>query len=100
MVIALVGNKSDSATLATYKRKVTLNDAKKFAEENKLIFVGESSAQMNVNVCEVFDALYESKYLNVNIVFVRNCCCIIGINRKGIEKTRNPQNIRRRGDAE
>lgn len=50
MVIALVGNKSDSATLATYKRKVTLNDAKKFAEENNLIFVGESSAQMNVNV--------------------------------------------------
>ncbi len=50
VVIALVGNKSDSATLATYKRKVTLNDAKKFAEENNLIFVGESSAQMNVNV--------------------------------------------------
>ena len=84
-----MGNKSDSATLATYKRKVTLNDAKKFAEENNLIFVGESSAQMNVNVSEVFDALYESK-LCVSQILFRNRCCIIGINRERIEKTRNP----------
>ena len=69
MVIALVGNKSDSATLATYKRKVTLNDAKKFAEENNLIFVGESSAQTNVNVNEVFDALYESKFCENHYLF-------------------------------
>jgi hypothetical protein len=80
VVIALVGNKSDSATLATYKRKVTLNDAKKFAEENNLIFVGESSAQMNVNVNEVFDALYESKINDYNYLF-RNCSCTIRINR-------------------
>ena len=80
MVIALVGNKSDSATLATYKRKVTLNDAKKFAEENNLIFVGESYAQMNVNVNEVFDALYESKINDYKYLF-RNCSCTIRINR-------------------
>ena len=61
VVIALVGNKSDSATLAAYKRKVTLNNAKQFAEENNLLFVGETSSQMNINVKEVFDALYESK---------------------------------------
>lgn len=44
MVIALVGNKCDVPTLAPQKRKVSTEEARKFAEDNGLIFVGESSA--------------------------------------------------------
>ena len=50
VVIGLVGNKSDQAALAPYKRKVTLEDAQKFAQEHHLLFIGESSAQKNINV--------------------------------------------------
>lgn len=44
VVIALVGNKCDVPTLAPQKRKVSTEEARKFAEDNGLIFVGESSA--------------------------------------------------------
>jgi hypothetical protein len=37
--------------------------AEKFARENNLIFVGETSAYSNQNVKEVMDALLESKCL-------------------------------------
>lgn len=44
VVIALVANKCDIPTLATYKRQVTLDQGQRFAKENNLIFLGESSA--------------------------------------------------------
>jgi hypothetical protein len=44
VVIALVGNKVDSATLSPQKRQVTIERALNFAKEHDLIFVGESSA--------------------------------------------------------
>jgi hypothetical protein len=43
-VIALVGNKADIAILTGYKRKVTMQEACDFAKDNKLIWLGESSA--------------------------------------------------------
>jgi len=61
-VIALVGNKSDIAALTGYKRKVTKEQAEKFALENNLVWVGESSAQKNTNVKELFDILLEEIY--------------------------------------
>jgi hypothetical protein len=44
VVIALVGNKCDMPILAPQKRKVSKEEARKFADDNGLIFVGESSA--------------------------------------------------------
>ena len=44
VVIALVGNKSDLANLAPHRRQVKLEDAQKFAKDNGLLFLGESSA--------------------------------------------------------
>jgi hypothetical protein len=44
------------------KREVPKELAEKFARENNLIFVGESSSQNNLNIKEVMDALLESKY--------------------------------------
>lgn len=44
VVIALVGNKSDLAVLAPHRRQVRTEDALKFATENNLLFIGESSA--------------------------------------------------------
>jgi hypothetical protein len=58
-VIALVGNKADVASLTGYKRKVTMQEASDFSKENKLIWVGESSAQKNQNVKEIFETLFE-----------------------------------------
>lgn len=55
VVIALVGNKADVATLTGYKRKVTAQEAQEFAKENNLMWVGESSAQKNLNVKEIFE---------------------------------------------
>lgn len=66
VVIALVGNKSDIPNLAPLKRKISAEKAKKFAEENGLIFIGESSAQSNTNVQEVMSALFEGKKISLN----------------------------------
>ena len=49
MVVILVGNKSD----LEYKRAVTYDEGKKFAEENNLIFI-EASAKDDQNVEEAF----------------------------------------------
>lgn len=40
--------------------------AEKFARDNNLIFVGESSALSNQNIKEVMDALYEKIYMVQN----------------------------------
>ena len=37
--------------------------AERFARENNLIFVGESSALSNQNIKEVMDALFERVYI-------------------------------------
>lgn len=68
VVIALVGNKSDLATLAPHKRQVRTEDALKFATENNLLFIGESSAQNNVNIKDVMDNLFESKLSFVSLL--------------------------------
>lgn len=44
VVIALVGNKCDLAQLAPQRRQVKFEEARKFANENNLLFIGESSA--------------------------------------------------------
>ena len=48
------------AILTGYKRKVTMQEAADFAKENKLIWIGETSAQKNQNVKEIFEELFES----------------------------------------
>ena len=63
VVIALVGNKCDLANLAPHRRQVKLEDAQKFAKDNGLLFLGESSAQNNINIKEVMENLFESKHL-------------------------------------
>lgn len=62
VAIALVGNKCDLPTLVPAKRQVKAEEARKFAEENALLFIGESSAQGNVNIQEIMQVLYEGKY--------------------------------------
>ena len=47
VVIALVGNKADIMQVNQSKREVPRELAEKFARDNNLIFVGESSAYSN-----------------------------------------------------
>lgn len=61
VVIAIVGNKTDVLHVNSNKREVPKETVEKFARENNLIFVGESSALSNQNIKEVMDALLESK---------------------------------------
>jgi Ras-related protein Rab-11B len=63
VVIALVGNKTDVLHVNPNKREVPLEKAEKFARENNLIFVGESSALSNQNIKEVMDAVLERIFL-------------------------------------
>jgi GTPase SAR1 family protein len=44
VVIALVANKADVVTLVPAKRHVTTEEARAFARDNGLVWVGESSA--------------------------------------------------------
>jgi GTPase SAR1 family protein len=47
VVIVLVGNKTDVLHVNQMKREVPREVAEKFARENNLIFIGESSALSN-----------------------------------------------------
>jgi hypothetical protein len=47
VVVALVGNKADTLQVNPNKREVPREMAEKFARDNNLIFVGESSALSN-----------------------------------------------------
>lgn len=58
--IALVGNKVDLIFKSPAARKVATSEAKKFARENDLIFIGESSAANDYNIKEVFEDLLQS----------------------------------------
>lgn len=60
-IIAL-GNKADVLNINPRKREVKKEDAEKFARDNNLIFVGESSALLNQNVQEVMDVLLEKVF--------------------------------------
>ena len=53
VIIILIGNKSDLEE----ERKVTYEEAKKFKEENKLLYFEETSAKNGINSKEIF---YES----------------------------------------
>ena len=53
VIIILIGNKSDLEK----ERKVTYEEAKKFKEENKLLYFEETSAKNGINSKEIF---YES----------------------------------------
>ena len=55
-MIVLIGNKLDLDENNQEKREVTHEEAKVFAEENKLMFY-ETSALMNTNVNEAFENL-------------------------------------------
>ena len=59
--ILLVGNKLDLMDSMNSKREVFTEDAKNFAEENKLIFY-ETSALTNDKVNEAFDCLVNGNY--------------------------------------
>ena len=63
VVIALVGNKADVLHVNKNKREVATDVAERFARDNNLIFVGESSALSNHNVREVMEALLERIYI-------------------------------------
>ena len=56
-----MGNKTDVLHVNQNKREVAKETAEKFARDNNLIFIGESSALSNQNVKEVMDSLLESK---------------------------------------
>ena len=54
VVIALVANKCDIMTTAPARREVIKERAVKYAKDNGLLFIDESSASMNIMVDEVF----------------------------------------------
>jgi GTPase SAR1 family protein len=62
VVVALVANKADTLQVNPNKREVPREAAEKFARDNNLIFVGESSALSNQNVKEVMETLLEKIY--------------------------------------
>lgn len=55
-IILLVGNKLDLIESNTVKREVMTEEARIFADENKLMFY-EASALGNIKVNEAFDSL-------------------------------------------
>ena len=67
-IILLLGNKLDLIETNQGKREVFTEEARNFAEENKLIFY-ETSALGNIKVSEAFDSLINGKifYKNRNI---------------------------------
>ena len=67
--IMLIGNKLDLINKNDEKREVFMEDARNFAEENKLIFY-ETSALADLQVNEAFDCLINGK--NLEDLFVRN----------------------------
>lgn len=71
VVIALVANKTDVLHVNIKKREVSKELAEKFARDNNLIFIGESSALSNHNIKEVMDALYERIFM-IQSELIRN----------------------------
>ena len=67
----LVGNKVDLVDEDESMRKVSINEAQKFAQENSLYFQ-ESSAITCVNVKEVFEILLQGIYIYIYIIFDRD----------------------------
>lgn len=60
-VIILVGNKADLVMSNKSRRQVTYDEAKSFADENKLIFF-ETSALSNYKVNDCFEDLIQEIY--------------------------------------
>ena len=58
-LIALVANKIDIVEEDPSQRKVTLNEIKTFAQYNNLLFIGETSAKLDVNIKETFETLLQ-----------------------------------------
>lgn len=61
LVITIIGSKADVLSVNPAKRQVPRELAERFARDNNLIFIGESSSLQNQNVKEVMEALLESK---------------------------------------
>jgi GTPase SAR1 family protein len=61
-VILLVANKIDLVNDDLSNRKVTNEEAKRFAQENKLYYI-ETSALSNYKVTEAFESLLECNYI-------------------------------------
>ena len=59
-MIALMGNKVDVMFREPDKREVSKKMADKFASDNGLLFMGESSALADINVHEIIDRLLNS----------------------------------------
>ncbi len=53
----MLANKCDLVKEKPDERKVQLDEITKFAEENNLIFIGESSALSDTNIKEVVENL-------------------------------------------
>jgi predicted dinucleotide-utilizing enzyme len=56
-----IANKVDLVTEDPSKREVKESEAKEFAEENKLLYMGETSALSDINVKEVAEGLIQCK---------------------------------------
>lgn len=67
--VIIVGNKVDVADKNYKKREVNYEEAKQFADENKLLF-RETSALTNYNVSEIFEELLESNFNKYIIIFL------------------------------
>ena len=65
MYIDIIANKCDLVKEKPDERKVELEEIQQFAEENNLIFIGESSALSDMNIKEVVENLMQSKFLTI-----------------------------------
>uniref|UniRef100_A0A8B9RHL2 Ras-related protein Rab-25 n=1 Tax=Astyanax mexicanus TaxID=7994 RepID=A0A8B9RHL2_ASTMX len=72
IVVMLVGNKSDLASI----RSVPTEDAKDFAEKNGLLFM-ETSALESTNVDIAFNSVLEGEFCILSIALLRFLCIVL-----------------------
>jgi GTPase SAR1 family protein len=68
IVIALVGNKCDIMFSAPEKRLVTKKMGEQFANDENIIFLGESSALAGINIKDIIEHLVNSIHIKRNIL--------------------------------
>ena len=96
LITILIGNKNDLGDSGV--RQVEIEEGKKFAEENKMMFM-ETSAKENINIEKAFSILVEKVYKSNKQIFEKDITLNFGEdkdNEKENEKVNEKKNIKLR----
>ena len=94
LITILIGNKNDLGDSGV--RQVEIEEGKKFAEENKMMFM-ETSAKENINIEKAFQILVEKVYKSNKQIFEKDITLNFGEdkdNEKENEKVNEKKNIK------